>query len=66
MFFKNRKNRKNNLEIQNNIEKNIVYRRTILVETYKKQDSYSFAFGINNFVTGHYAISYGSYSSNVS
>jgi len=62
MFFKNRKNRKNNLEIQNNIEKNIVYRRTILVETYKKQDSYSFAFGINNVAIGYYTASYGGYS----
>ena len=54
MFFKNRKNK-------NKIEKNIFYRRTILLETYKKQDNYSIAFGYTSTATGHYTVSYGSY-----
>ena len=62
MFFKNIINRKNKLEINNNIEKNIVYRRTILLENYKKKEIYSIAFGSNNVAIGYYTVSYGGYS----
>jgi hypothetical protein len=54
MFFKRKK-----IEVQ----KNIIFRRTILLETYKeKKGNYSIAFGINNVAIGHYTSSYGSYS----
>ena len=59
MFFKNRKNK-------NKIEKNVLYRRTVLIETYKKQDNHSVAFGVNNFAIGHYAIYYGTSSTSIS
>lgn len=62
MFFKNIINRKNKLEINNNIEKNIVYKRTILLENYKKKENYSIAFGYTSTATGYYTDSYGSYS----
>jgi hypothetical protein len=55
MFFKRKK-----IEI----EKNIVFKRTILLETYKKKEvgNYSIAFGINHVAIGYYTVSYGNYS----